>query len=102
MMQRRICAHLRHPRQAFRASVGLDYSHPHTVSHGPTQMDETSIDLCDWLNATHATMPGRLRRVAGGGLALNDYECDTCPCFAPVSIAIPGSRDQQDRPSNKA
>lgn len=48
-MQSRICAHLRHPTEAYRIDMGLDYSHPHTRDHGNRRIDETEIDLCVWL-----------------------------------------------------
>jgi len=88
-MQQRICAYLRHPKEAFEVPRGPDYSHPHTAKHGDRRIDETSIDLCDWLGSTHAALPDRLNKIAGGGLALNDGDCDRCPCFMPVNIGTP-------------
>lgn len=49
--------------------------------------DELDIDLCIWLGETvGTTMPAALKRKAGGGVTMNDGECDSCPCFEPAVV----------------
>lgn len=76
-MQNRICRYLRHPSEAYRVPM-------HHQPHEPAQsrMDETTIDLCTW--GTGMNAPPAVARMIGGGVVLNDRDCDVCPCFAPI------------------
>lgn len=77
-MQNRICKHLRHPTEAYviPASASIE---------AMRRADELDIDLCNWLLETaDGKLPPPLQRRAGG-LDLNDGDCDSCPCFEPVT-----------------
>lgn len=88
-MQSRICKHLRHPSEAF--SVGIE------PDAREERMDPLEIDLCAWLTSKVGEhIPPALSRRAGGGVGLNDGDCDTCPCFEPIEApAIPTTGDQK-------
>ncbi len=45
---------------------------------------------CGWLVSLSA-VPKPVARSAGGN-SLRHGDCDTCPCFEPVVVAIPGIR----------
>ena len=64
----------------------------HRQPHEPaeTRIDQPEEYTCQWLD-TAGVLPPPVQRMAGGFL-LRPSDCDECPRYEVVSVAIPGAR----------